>query len=400
MGGIFFLICCWMRRASASVFSSALRQTSTARYAPSSLAMNAGMRKESPLLASSSLFPGYRPTYRYQSTATPSESGEIAEDSLSSLTSSQIKSELFQEDEPITEVVQAISEVDLSASWHVFARFLTDIHDVHQIPWWMIIAGTSVVIKLATWPLMANSAGISARLQQEEKAAASIRENFLKNNPERSMVKQQEMQKQLKEHYASKGIYPSRMIVSTLLLIPIQVYTFLEMRAIIHSGYPGLTTEGLLWFTDLTNPDPLILLPVMITACSIANSWVTVLATRRYGLEPRTTATLVSKVLTVFFPLVGAYMATFSSGLQFLIGLNVFTTLLSNLSYRSRLVQRVLGLPRNTGISFSLDHSDPKKVKEAFGNSFQIITPPPLKKKGAATESVAKKAFSFVSKKK
>merc|ERR1712137_1176728 len=367
MGGIFFLICCWMRRASASVFSSALRQTSTARYAPSSLAMNAGMRKESPLLASSSLFPGYRPTYRYQSTATPSESGEIAEDSLSS---SQIKSELFQEDEPITEVVQAISEVDLSASWHVFARFLTDIHDVHQIPWWMIIAGTSVVIKLATWPLMANSAGISARLQQEEKAAASIRENFLKNNPERSMVKQQEMQKQLKEHYASKGIYPS------------------------------LTTEGLLWFTDLTNPDPLILLPVMITACSIANSWVTVLATRRYGLEPRTTATLVSKVLTVFFPLVGAYMATFSSGLQFLIGLNVFTTLLSNLSYRSRLVQRVLGLPRNTGISFSLDHSDPKKVKEAFGNSFQIITPPPLKKKGAATESVAKKAFSFVSKKK
>merc|ERR1712137_1410304 len=380
MGGIF----CQsrMRRVSASVFSSALRQANGTRYAPTSLAASVALRNETSFSAMGpSLFTGNRPTYRYQST-TPAETGEGLEDPLASLTSSQIKSELFQEDEPIMEVVQAISQVDLSASYHVFARFLMQIHDVHELPWWVIIAGTS------------------ARLQQEEKATTSIRENFLKNNPERGMVKQQEMQKQLKEHYASKGIYPSRMIISTFLLIPIQIYTFLELRAIIHSGYPGLTTEGLLWFTDLTIPDPLLLLPVAITACSIANSWVTVLATRRYGLEPRTTATLVSKVLTVFFPLVGAYMATFSSGLQFLIGLNVFTTLLSNLSYRSRLVQRVLGLPRNTGISFSLDHSDPKKVKEAFGNSFQIITPPPLKKKGAATESVAKKAFSFVSKKK
>jgi len=389
-----------MRRVSASVFSSALRNANGARYAPTSLAASFAVRHETPFAMRSSLVTGNRPTYRYQST-TPTETEAVgAEDPLASLTSSQIKSELFQEDEPITEVVQAISQVDLSASWHVFARFLTQIHDVHELPWWMIIAGTSVVIKFLTWPLMAKSAGISARLQQEEKATASIRENFLKNNPERSMVKQQEMQKQLKEHYASKGIYPSRMIMSTFLLIPIQIYTFLELRAIIHSGYPGLTSEGLLWFTDLTTPDPLLLLPVAITACSIANSWMTVLATRRYGLEPRTTATLVSKVLTVIFPFVGAYMTTFSSGLQFLIGLNVFTTLLSNLSYRSRLVQRVFNLPRNTGISFSLDHSDPKKVKEAFGNDFQQIIPPPLKKKGASNDSVAKKAFKFVSRKK
>merc|ERR1712130_727598 len=148
MGGFF-----WrsrMRRVSASVFSSALRNANGARYAPTSLAASFAVRHETPFAMRSSLVTGNRPTYRYQSTP-PTETEAVgAEDPLASLTPPQIKSELFQEDEPITEVVQAISQVDLSASWHVFARFLTQIHDVHELPWWMIIAGTSVVIKFLT----------------------------------------------------------------------------------------------------------------------------------------------------------------------------------------------------------------------------------------------------------
>ena len=340
---------------------------------------------------------------RFQSTE-PAQAAAVdapeASDYLGSLDSSQIKSELFKDDEVITEVVRAVSEADLSSSWHALARLIIHVHESTDLPWWSVIVGTSLSIKMIILPLMAKSAGISAHIQQEEKAVSSIRENFLKNNPERSMVQTQQMQKEISSYYHSKGIKPSHMLYCSLATLPVQIYPFFQLRVVCRSDMESLRDGGLLWFSDLTQSDPLFLLPVLVTAFSMMNVSMPHLVTNRFGLVPKPVSLLISKIMGVVFIPIGFFIALLPAGMQLLVCFNIFTTLLMSFAYRSSLFRRLFNLPVNTGVQFSLEHSDPKRIQAAFGDIFTNVAPPPLKAKGESEkESVTKKAFNLITKK-
>lgn len=138
-------------------------------------------------------------------------------------------------------------------------------------------------------------------------------------------------------------------------------------------------SEGLLWFTDLTYPDPYYALPIVIWIFSITNIKIAAwMAEKRYGLVLKPAQTIIGNIACVFVSVFGIFSTIFPSGLQLLICLNLLTNFLLTLSYRSRLFRKTFGLPPNTGVHFSLEHSDPNKVKAAFGPKFGKTQPPPL----------------------
>ena len=58
---------------------------------------------------------------------------------------------------------------------------------------------------------------------------------------------------------------------------------------------PGLSTEGVLWFADLTAPDPLLILPVLISASNLLNIEVNLIIDSEFSQRPCILSKLVRR---------------------------------------------------------------------------------------------------------
>eukprot|EP00163_Fabomonas_tropica_P030515 TRINITY_DN692_c0_g2_i1.p1 TRINITY_DN692_c0_g2~~TRINITY_DN692_c0_g2_i1.p1 ORF type:complete len:473 (+),score=109.47 TRINITY_DN692_c0_g2_i1:316-1734(+) len=170
------------------------------------------------------------------------------------------------------EISTELSDLDLvdeSPPWlpiRVAMEFLDTVHDISGAPWWLVIAGAAVVVRTAVFPLavmaqqsIANSAVFRPdieRYQQRIKATA---------NPQEKMALQQELFKFMSVNKAN----PLRSLVPVLVQMPLFITLFITVRRIASDAadtHAGLSEEGLLWFTDLTQADPMHVLPV-ISCC-------------------------------------------------------------------------------------------------------------------------------------
>merc|ERR1712100_261999 len=266
-----------------------------------------------------------------------------------------MKSELTANDSSIIEEhvsdASQIAEYDFSSFIHILGGSLMQIHDVYQVPWYALIMGTSVVVK-------------------------TLRDSIPEGREKAMRVGQA-----VKEHYASKGISTTKMMSSMFLQMPLTIYMFFEVRALAISKVPGMADEGLLWFTNLSVPDPLFLLPVCSTCLFLANAKLSHMYAQRLGLSPNPTTELMQKVFTYIFPFMGILLAFLPAASQLLIVSNAFLQFAMVLLFRIKAFRTIFKLPPNIGVNFSLTHSDPKKVVAAFGKDFINTAPPPLNKK-------------------
>ena len=291
-----------------------------------------------------------------------------------------MKSELTANDSSIIEEhvsdASQIAEYDFSSFIHILGGSLMQIHDVYQVPWYALIMGTSVVVKTLVGPFQVYGAAASAKMAKEERVVKSIRDSIPEGREKAMRVGQA-----VKEHYASKGISTTKMMSSMFLQMPLTIYMFFEVRALAISKVPGMADEGLLWFTNLSVPDPLFLLPVCSTCLFLANAKLSHMYAQRLGLSPNPTTELMQKVFTYIFPFMGILLAFLPAASQLLIVSNAFLQFAMVLLFRIKAFRTIFKLPPNIGVNFSLTHSDPKKVVAAFGKDFINTAPPPLNKK-------------------
>jgi len=288
---------------------------------------------------------------------------------------------------------------DADGFFHFHARFLLDIHDIYEIPWWMIIAGSAVTVKLFLSPIFIWRAKITADEASQEPAIDLLRQSYKEGKKERRKKRNREqVQAQpgslleilhkflvpcdaavwyarfwLDKHdyYYSKGIPTIRKIFANLcIILPIQIYAGYEVKLATRCGYPGLSTEGILWFEDLTVPDPYFILPVIITLLSIGRPRLGLwLARDTYGLS----ASVPNS--TVYIPILFCgWCVTLSASVQFLVLMNACSTIALYCTFRSATFRRLLNLPLNIGLSFSMKDSDINKVRAAFGPDFGKFT--------------------------
>lgn len=137
------------------------------------------------------------------------------------------------------------------------------VHLHAHLPWWAAIATTTVLVRLALFPL-------AARLQ-----ANSVKLNNIQPESEKLMAKTKEYEQlgnkilaaqqkaKLMVLYQKHQCNPLKAVILPLMQVPIFISFFIAIRKMATLPVESMKTGGLLWFKDLTVADPFYVLPVM-----------------------------------------------------------------------------------------------------------------------------------------
>ncbi|KAK1653617.1 hypothetical protein QYE76_071422 [Lolium multiflorum] len=141
------------------------------------------------------------------------------------------------------------------------------VHSFTGLNWWASIALTAVLVRAATIPLLVRQFKAERTFNALKPEVKAIEEDMVNSTDPRA---KQERNKKLSELYKKHGV--SRLTPYNLLFIqgPIFISFFCAIRNMIEK-VPSFKEGGAFWFTDLTTPDELYILPVLISMAFAAD---------------------------------------------------------------------------------------------------------------------------------
>ena len=181
---------------------------------------------------------------------------------------------------PTTQSTRSMSMLhDFLPSLHFWGGAGVMIKTIHfngTIPFWAAISILNVSVRTGLFPFViysAHNASRFAKVAPEVQFAVTVFQNDLKKRRAEggSPREQAHLFRQVLELisglYKLHSVNPLSVFISPLCQIPIFWYFSVDLRKIINGADPALaqqlTEGGLLWFPDLTSPDPWFALPVM-----------------------------------------------------------------------------------------------------------------------------------------
>ncbi|CAA7035108.1 unnamed protein product [Microthlaspi erraticum] len=216
--------------------------------------------------------------YRYMSSAhgVGSEKIGVMTDIAEVITDSTLQ------DAP-AQVAAAVSEVTLAASDSflpiaALQHCIDMVHTFTGFEWWASIVLATIVIRTSTVPLLIKQMKDTTKLSLMKPRLEAIREEM--QNKGMDHVTMAEGQKKMKNLFKEYGVTPFTPMKGMLIQGPLFICFFLAIRNMAEK-VPSFKTGGALWFTDLTTPDSLYILPV-ITAMTFL---ITVECNAQEGME-------------------------------------------------------------------------------------------------------------------
>ncbi|KAL1303005.1 hypothetical protein AAFC00_003321 [Neodothiora populina] len=167
----------------------------------------------------------------------------------------------------IPEQIGYLKEIGLDYGWGPTAMIewaLEHIHVYSGMPWWGSIIATAVCFRLCLLPLFKKSSDIGARqaaMLPVTKPLSTKMMEAMKAGDNDGMAR---YRAQLQAINKQAGISTSAMLTPALIQGVFGFCAFRLMRAMANLPVPGLETGGALWFTDLTQSDPYMLLPAVM----------------------------------------------------------------------------------------------------------------------------------------
>jgi YidC/Oxa1 family membrane protein insertase len=179
---------------------------------------------------------------------------------------------------------------------HLILWALDGMHDVlgWGYGWVLILFG--VLVRLALWPLNAKAMRSQLKTMEIQPLLKEIQAKY-KNDPER-------MQREVVRLYKEEGFNPLGGCLPLLLPMPILFTLFFVFQSTI--AFRG---EGFLWLPDLSQHDPLYVLPIVMGASIFLMQWL--------NLKVNPDPTPQMKMLTYFMPvMLTVLFLKFASGLN------------------------------------------------------------------------------------
>nr|XP_009607376.1 mitochondrial inner membrane protein OXA1-like [Nicotiana tomentosiformis] len=169
---------------------------------------------------------------------------------------------------------------------------------------WASIVATSIIIRLLTLPVMINQLKSTSQLTLLRPKMEEIKEEMQNKGMAPAAVAegQQRMNELMKEH----GVSMFTPLKGLLIQGPIFVSFFVAIRNMA-DNVPSLKQGGAFWFTDLTTPDSMYILPVL-TALTF---WITVECNAQEGLEGNPAGKTIKNVSRAFAALTIPFTAGF-----------------------------------------------------------------------------------------
>lgn len=142
---------------------------------------------------------------------------------------------------------------------------LEHLHFTAGLPWWAAIVGLGVLARTAlAYPaLMAQQESLKSRELRQDPLYRETQERFMMAMMQGSAKHSEliELRMQMKLLQERADVKSWKMFLPAVLQIPLILGAIRLMRTMAALPVPGLETAGTLWFTDLTVPDPLFILP-------------------------------------------------------------------------------------------------------------------------------------------
>lgn len=176
-----------------------------------------------------------------------------------------------------TDILPSVPE--FAQHWTVWGGsgiILKTIHHDGAVPYWACMAITNILVRSSLIPLVIQSAHTSSRFAKvapEVQFLLTIFQRDMKGLRERSespvtqFLVMKATWQTLSALYKVHKIHPFAVFRSPLMQLPVFWYFSIDLRKIINGADPGLaqslTEGGLLWVTDLTEPDPWYGLPIL-----------------------------------------------------------------------------------------------------------------------------------------
>ncbi|KAG7535139.1 Membrane insertase YidC/ALB3/OXA1/COX18 [Arabidopsis thaliana x Arabidopsis arenosa] len=231
--------------------------------------------------------------YRYMSSApgVGSEKIGVMSDIAEVITDSTLQ------DVP-AQAAAAVSEVTLAAADSFFPiaalqHCIDMVHSFTGFGWWASIVVATILIRSSTVPLLIKQMKDTTKLALMRPRLESIREEM--QNKGMDSVTMMEGQKKMKNLFKEYGVTPFTPMKGMFIQGPLFICFFLAIRNMAEK-VPSFQTGGALWFTDLTTPDSLYILPV-ITALTFL---ITVECNAQEGMEGNPMAGTVKNVCRGF----------------------------------------------------------------------------------------------------
>ncbi|XP_037283608.1 OXA1L mitochondrial inner membrane protein [Rhipicephalus microplus] len=147
-------------------------------------------------------------------------------------------------------------------------QLLDLLHTSTGLPWWATIAISTVFVKTLLLPLIIkgqkNSIHMNNNLPQMQHLQAKMTEARNTGNQLEAARLANELMIFMKE----KNVNPLKSMVIPLAQAPVFISFFFALRGMANLPMESFKTGGILWFTDLTVPDPFYILP-LITSVSL-----------------------------------------------------------------------------------------------------------------------------------
>ena len=148
----------------------------------------------------------------------------------------------------------------------------TTLDFIHQsgVPWWAAIAGLTVLLRFAMFPivvkLQANAVRMNNIRPELDKLTAKMKQHKQAGND----IFASQALAEIQHLYMKNNCHPIKMLGMPLIQVPVFISFFLALRRMATVPLESMKEGGMLWFQDLTVPDPFYILPVLGCASFLA----------------------------------------------------------------------------------------------------------------------------------
>ncbi|KAJ1657902.1 hypothetical protein IWQ61_002763 [Dispira simplex] len=136
------------------------------------------------------------------------------------------------------------------------------VHVSTGLPWWGTIVVCTLGMRLLILPFAVRTQRNSAKIQNLKPEVDSILAKLKRANETNDTHRKIRLSQELSNVYTKNGCHPASILGLSLIQMPLFLCFFMAIRKMANLPVPQFQTGGISWFTDLTVPDPLYILPV------------------------------------------------------------------------------------------------------------------------------------------
>ncbi|KAK9143999.1 hypothetical protein Syun_013399 [Stephania yunnanensis] len=218
-------------------------------------------------------------------------------------------------------------------------QYLIDgVHSFTTLNWWASIAIVAIMIRGATIPFLINQLKATTKLTLMRPRLEEIKQQMQDAAMDPKTVA--EGQRRMKELFNEYGVTPFTPLRGLLIQGPLFISFFLAITNMVEK-VPSFKEGGAFWFTDLTTPDSLYILPVLTSLTFL----ITVECNMQEGLEGNPVAATMKNFSRVLAVLAIPFTMSFPKALFcYWVTSNMFSLVYGQVIKRPQ-VKEFLGIP-------------------------------------------------------